>query len=580
MILLNGVRVLKTTLQEKTIQDLMELEEKFYIPSYQRGYRWSKLQVRELLDDLWEFHEQDPAKDDVYWLQPIIVKKHEDAWEVIDGQQRLTTILILLQYIKKLIPFLVDYSFSIYYETRPKSSDFLVDIAAGKELKDDNIDFHHMYEAYEMVEAWFAERKPQAVMFIAQRLREQVKVMWYEVDDSYDVIDIFSRINIGKIPLTNAELIKALFLSKNHLSRHDGDGDTVRLKQIEISNEWDRMEYTLQKDELWYFLQNDTDKEYQNRIEWLFDLVVSHYNTSVQKNIPYYTFHVFNEWMQQQSEAGKSKYDIIESIWLDIEQLYMKVTEWYQNRELYHYIGYLRAMNVSMDRIIQESNHVKKDAFVEILKGMIRNTFEDVDVAGLTYEDRKQVRNVLLLFNILTLQNDVLSNQRFDFERYKKEKWDIEHIHAVKSEKPHNQEAQCQFLKEALPYVKNDELCADIDSFLSAYDQERFVELFERTLDEFGDDETNNISNLTLLDARTNRSYKNAIFPKKRQILIERDKTGIYIPVCTRNVFLKYYNPDVTQMNYWGKSDREHYINAIVTTLNTVLLQVKESVKA
>lgn len=580
MILLSGVMILKTVLQDKTIQDLMEAEENFYIPSYQRGYRWSKLQVRELLDDLWEFHEQNPAKDDVYWLQPIIVKKRKEAWEVIDGQQRLTTISILLQYIKKQIPFLVDYSFSIYYETRPKSSDFLGDIAAGKELKDDNIDFYHMYEAYEMIQAWFAVHKPQAVMFIAQRLREQVKVMWYEVDNSYDVIDIFSRINIGRIPLTNAELIKALLLSKNHLSRHDSDGDAVRLKQIEISNEWDRMEYALQDDELWYFLQNDTDKDYENRIEWLFDLIVSHYNTDIQKNIPYYTFHVFNEWMQKQSEGGKLKYAIIESIWLDIQQLYMKVTECFQNRELYHYIGYLRTTNMSMNSIIQKSQNVKKNAFVEILKGIIRNNFEDVDIAGLTYEESKQVRNVLLLFNILTLQNDELSNQRFDFERYKKEKWDIEHIHAVKSERPHNQETQCQFLKEALPHVKNDDLYAAIESFLAVYDREQFEELFERTLDEFGDDEINSISNLTLLDAKTNRSYKNAIFPKKRQILIERDKTGVYIPVCTRNVFLKYYNPDVTQMNYWGKSDRQHYIDALVATLSTVIPKVKESVWA
>ncbi|QBP43184.1 DUF262 domain-containing protein (plasmid) [Paenisporosarcina antarctica] len=572
--------VLETVLQEKTIQDLMESEEKFYIPSYQRGYRWTKLQVRELLDDLWEFHEQDPAKDDVYWLQPIIVKKNEDSWEVIDGQQRLTTISILLQYIKKQIPFLVDHTFSIYYETRPKSSDFLADISASEVLKDNNIDFHHMFEAYEMIQTWFAEHKPQAVMYIAQRLREQVKVLWYKVDDSYDVIDIFSRINIGKIPLTNAELIKALFLSKNHLSRHDNDEDVVRLKQIEIANEWDRIEYALQDDELWYFLQNDTDKDYQNRIEWLFELVVTHYKTSVQKNTPYYTFHVFNDWMQKQSEEGKSNYDIIESIWLDIHRLYMKVTEWSQNRELYHYIGYLRATNVSMDSIILESNNVKKDAFVEILKGIIRNSFDDVDVAGLTYEDKKQLRKVLLLFNILTLQNDALSNQRFHFERYKKEKWDIEHIHAVKSEMPQKQDAQCQFLKEALPHVEDVELCKAIESFLAAYDKELFEELFERTLDEFGDDETNSISNLTLLDASTNRSYKNAIFPKKRQILIERDKTGVYIPVCTRNVFLKYYNPDVTQMNYWGKSDREHYVNALVETLRTVLPNVKESVQA
>jgi Protein of unknown function (DUF1524) len=339
------------------------------------------------------------------------------------------------------------------------------------------------------------------------------------------------------------------------------------------------MEYALQNDDLWYFLQNDKDKYYENRIEWLFELVVMQYPSTVQKDIPYFTFHVFNELMQTSALTGKLKYDIIESVWQYIRQLFMKVTEWHQNRELYHYIGYLRATNVSMDSIIQASLDKKKDGFVEILKNMIRRKYEDVDVAGLTYEDSKLVRHTLLLFNILTLQNDIQSNQRFDFERYKKENWDIEHIHAVKSEVPHNLEAQAQFLRESLPYIKDVELQREIELFLETADREQFEGLFERTIQEFGDEETNNLSNLTLLDAKTNRSYKNAVFPKKRQILIERDITGIYIPVCTRNVFLKYYNPDVTQMNYWGKKDREYYMQAIITTLSTVLSHEKESVK-
>lgn len=74
------------------------IKEKFLIPSYQRGYRWEKRQVTELLDDIWEFSQQERKKDEFYCLQPIVVKKNGDKWEVIDGQQRLTTIYIILYF--------------------------------------------------------------------------------------------------------------------------------------------------------------------------------------------------------------------------------------------------------------------------------------------------------------------------------------------------------------------------------------------------------------------------------------------------------------------------------------------------
>ena len=96
----------------------------FYIKDYQRGYRWEEQQVKSLLDDLLEFnHDNHTLK---YCMQPLVVKKAErnavahtrtlselitpdavksaetessncdSAWELIDGQQRLTTTLLVL----------------------------------------------------------------------------------------------------------------------------------------------------------------------------------------------------------------------------------------------------------------------------------------------------------------------------------------------------------------------------------------------------------------------------------------------------------------------------------------------------
>ena len=56
-----------------------------------------------------------------------------------------------------------------------------------------------------------------------------------------------------------------------------------------------------------------------------------------------------------------------------------------------------------------------------------------------------------------------------------------------------------------------------------------------------------------------------AVFEAKRQMLLDVDRKGGYIPVCTRNVFLKYYTPaNAHQNHFWGPQDRNHYLDTIL----------------
>jgi uncharacterized protein with ParB-like and HNH nuclease domain len=107
----------KSQLLIKSINDL--LKEQFFVPSYQRGYRWTPLQVTELLNDIWDFHRKDnKAKEEFYCLQPIVVTKHNSEWELIDGQQRITTIYLILQYLKQILEILGKKTYDLRYETR------------------------------------------------------------------------------------------------------------------------------------------------------------------------------------------------------------------------------------------------------------------------------------------------------------------------------------------------------------------------------------------------------------------------------------------------------------------------------
>ena len=197
----------------KTIDELLQSQYKFYIPSYQRGYRWTKQQVIDLLEDLWEFS-NNKKQNEFYCLQPVVVKarikeENDHKWEVIDGQQRLTTIYLILYYINNHIFQESGSMYTLEYQTRPDSAIFLATMDEDK--KDDNIDFFHMYNAFKYIIEWFKDKGNQAKIAtkIYPILLEDTKIIWYQVNENKDSIDIFTRINLGKIPLTNAELIKA-----------------------------------------------------------------------------------------------------------------------------------------------------------------------------------------------------------------------------------------------------------------------------------------------------------------------------------------------------------------------------------
>lgn len=578
---MSEVRV-QEKLRLKNIYEL--LGEHFYIPAYQRGYRWSEIQVKELLDDIWEFSQQTSSeKSAFYCLQPIVVVKRDDHWELVDGQQRLTTLYIILHFLEKehlrreLQEAYKKPLYTLEYETRLESASFLKNIRPAEETN--NIDFFHIARAYEAVSEWFDGRDFNennaflSVLLAKPETAQSVKVIWYDLTDECVgndyAVDVFSRINIGKIPLTNAELVKALFLQRHHF-----DADQAQLKQIQIASEWDSIEKQLQAPDFWYFIhRSDSGARYETRIEFIFDLMKG--KKVGAEN--YFTFHKFNaDFKEGNADIG--------TLWKGIKDYFLTFDEWYRDRELYHLIGFLVDCGEDVVTLKKASDQpgTSKTAFKNFLKDRIRERVR-CELTELNYGD-PLIKRVLLLFNIQTLLATKEADIRFPFDRYKRENWDIEHIRSQTDTVPTGS-SRIAWLEDMLGYFQHAKLTTDTDRQPFVEDIERLLKqpkldeddfegLYGEICDHFGHDDVgwaDSLGNLALLDANTNRSYKNALYPVKRTRIIENDMRGIFVPICTKNVFLKFYSRSSRDLLYWQESDANDYLAAIEESLSEYL---------
>lgn len=562
---------MENILELKTINELNQYS--FYIPAYQRRYKWTSKEVEDLLNDINEFNPRlinDTDDKTWYCLQPIVVKeisssdcKITEFFEVIDGQQRLTTIFLILHYLNQdFVPEKRDKIFGLNYQTRTGTSNFFNSLDINN-IVEDNIDFYYISDAYRTIHQWFEERGNNFDKGdFRSKFKFHTKVIWYQSIEE-NPISIFTRINIGKIPLTNSELIKALFLNSSNFEK--SNLEKLKLRQLEIATEWDQIEQSLQNDRLWFFLSGN--KISTNRIELIFNLI----NEEEDINDEYSTFRFFSKKFKIKTQ------ETVEEIWKEIKDYYLRFNEWFNERDLYHKIGFLLCVNaVSIKTLYKKSCELTKTKFRHFLDEQIKDYFKNISLGNLQYGDNN-VKWVLLLYNILTMLNSTKDNSYFPFEIFKNENWDIEHITSVKDAIPDKNRED--WLRDASVFIdetkEDGKKLKERANKCDVNNDEEFKSLFEDIVSHFNseinDEDINDLSNLTLLDSETNRGYKNAVFPLKRKTIIEKDKSGIFIPICTKNVFLKYFSEYPPKISFWTQDDREKYETDLYNVLKNYI---------
>lgn len=562
----------------------------FIIPYLQRAYKWKEKQAKQMLEDFSEFLKQEKT---YYCMQPLaVVKIGDNKYELLDGQQRLTTLLILWR-----ILFEDDkekntsYPYKFEYERDSSESNTLLNrysfITESDEIKKGehrNIDEYYMSKVYGAIKQYFIDNSDNQKEDFKKLLKGEGKhilFLWYEVNEE-EKHTTFAHLNSGKIELTCSELIKAVLLSDCNKESLDNNG--LPDKSL-VAAQYAEMEEAFNDDRLWYMLQTDEPLYNGSRMDLLFNMVLNISRKTYEADPKAAFYEVYTE-----KKVDLSKF------WKDCRAYFVRIMDLYKNPYTYHYMGYLTYTegNNKIDDWVEAYKESGLKGCIEQLKSKVRESISGLgDFEKITYSDTSKatLRKIFILHNIQTILIHYeaikkanlglrFSYEQFPFELLYSQRWDIEHI-ASQTENPLTKQMD---FKDWIASVKADypeifaqrpELNNEIDLFEKDYKIEKFKQIYNEIVGSAEKNSPQNkdgLGNLVLLDSHTNRSYHNSLYKRKRKIILAASNIDnqnneyqvTYIPRCTLNVFLKTYNTGMdVNLVEWTQDDYNKYLGDI-----------------
>lgn len=564
----------------------------FNIPEYQRGYKWSTQQIRQMLNDIDTFDCY--GNDDRYYcMQNItIVEKatgsSEQFFNIIDGQQRLTTLVLLLSYLgeTELV------KRKIKYSIRPITEKYIVEyILQQKDLgfEDwndllDNLgneynhqDIYFLFNARHEIEKWFVEKNRDKESY-KHKLKENVKLIVNKVDVENEQ-ELFGNLNSGKVSLDGADLVRALLITniaKEELLEHDINEvkSIVQLneRRVKIGDELDKITAWWNKEEI------------RNYFDWL-QKIETVENEAIVFDSSNYSIDLLYKLYIASKGIEKIKLNYFETdsytkLYKEILNLHRTIQDWYQDCEIYHYLRFLfdtcrktRNNAASFYEIWstwQKANTSKE--FANVLKAKVKASFRDpLEIQKEDWYNDKDLEKVLVLLDIIQIENSRRpeSENRMPFlgsEFFSVREEDKEHIFPQTpiSEKDINKEDKSGLKKKIEEYTKllakeNISIEIDIDWDKSeGIDQvlrDSINKLNEETLSKI---HIHSIGNLCLLNLSINRSYGNDFYSRKRIAILNAMRNGKFIRPHTLQCFDKGFiklTDDDNGMNQWSMPD-------------------------
>lgn len=575
----------------------------FIIPYLQRAYKWKEKQAKQMLEDFSEFLKQEKT---YYCMQPLaVVKIGDNKYELLDGQQRLTTLLILWR-----ILFESDektsYPYKFEYERDSSESNTLINrysfITESDEIKKGeygNIDEYYMSKVYGAIKLYFdnpnnkktdeqkADNYKETFKKLLKGEGKHILFLWYEVNEE-EKHTTFAHLNSGKIELTCSELIKAILLSDGN--KESLDNNRLPDKSL-VAAQYAEMEEAFNDDRLWYMLQTDEPLYNGSRMDLLFNMVLN-INRKAYEADPKAAFY---KVYARRTDLSR--------FWKDCRAYFVRIMDLYKNPYTYHYIGYLTYTegNNKIDDWVKVYKESGLKGCIEQLKSKVRESISGLgDLEKITYSDTSKatLRKIFILHNIQTILIHYetikkanlglrFSYEQFPFELLYSQRWDIEHI-ASQTENPLTKIQDC---KDWIASVRADysEIFVqrpDLNNEIDLFEKDSKIEMFKQIYNEIVSSAEKNspqnkdgLGNLVLLDSHTNRSYHNSLYKRKRKIILAASNIDnqnneyqvTYIPRCTLNVFLKTYNTGLdVKLGEWTQDDYDKYLGDLKEKLEQI----------
>jgi len=570
----------------------------FHIAPYQRGYKWGSNEnepVMRLIKDIHKsFLGSDKNQSKEHYLQYITLKpiKIEGyAWlEVIDGQQRLTTLSVLLAVLHNInnncgnaanhkIHYALSKSFLdnwMYNNNVQKIIAFADWTEFIKQHPEENKqDIYYLFQAAKALNDYIVEEIPEEEYFdFYEHLSSNIKLIVNAVETHVVSEKVFRNLNSIKVPLTEAELIKALLLTKGARDKEE-NYKPRRFKEImdvrtAMGRQWDEMQTHLNNPQIKsVFFPEQTDV--MQAILRLTALLTG-YEPIRNSNEKYPLFEFFQNQIQ---ENQVSTINIFKTTVL----IYKLLLEWHKDDTIYNALGFLfynksakednvRLLKDLLSKAINENKTPIKTVKILIFKHLSK--LEKDDVKNLDFrEDKPKIHDLLLLINLFP---DTIN--RFNFDEYHKKNWSLEHVFP---QTPNLAETKLDTAhkKDLKEIVNNPERWAEIELLLNkvSLDQQEVAILNEKLKAAPG--LLNNIGNLALLPIGENAAVGNKLFFKKREIISKKISEGRFVPSHTFNVFSKLILPETKSLNFWNKKDiiaHQEYIGIEIEKIKKRLL--------
>lgn len=579
----------------------------YYIAPYQRGYKWASNHPNDavclLMKDLFDAAENPTGE---YYLQFITTKlskiKDINVLEVIDGQQRLTTLTILLSVLankqgtdKQAIS-----NNSLSYEVRPKVTEFFsnhiyqnIDSILSKNWNDfinefpknNEQDVFYLFNAANKISDLIDENfiEIEAITNFEKYVLENVKIILNNIERNVSCEEIFSNLNDNKVELTSSELIKGLILTNTARERNYTDRRITYKEIIEIravmGRQWDELSHWANREDIksFFFYNSNNVLDELLMLLALKDGFTPTADRS-DKN------EVFNHIQTQIKKGQKTTTHYFD----ELKKLKLILNEWFSEDEIYNTLGYLfftkgnkTTIKDFLSLLEKSKTEIKEKLKADKIK-LLNTKIEDLEY-GVTNND---IHNLLLALSVFG------DGSRFNFTVFnRQENWSLEHIFPRNPDELPNELGvkDVEFIKslgadKLEDYETIKDRLKDFEETMNT--REVYIELKDKLKKQtciLSDDEKkvlyrlikieklNSIGNMSLLTKSDNSSNKNGMFDKKRYNVAKRVSNGSFVPKHTYDVFSKLISEKMTpELNVWTEKDIQTHEQWIKTKFTAI----------